>query len=145
MHRHTTKDPARALYGDRRVTRARSAIASTACSIEGAFTVEQLALKVRRTAPRLGATATVYRAVAAMLEAGSVEKVGVREGHALYALCSASTHHHHIVCDGCGRTAHTECPVHIATTRDDGFVVTRHEVTLYGLCADCARHSRGGE
>lgn len=83
----------------------------------------------------------MYRAVAAMENAGFIERVGARGGSALYARCDASAHHHHIVCDACGVTAEAECP--LGTTLDvagtAGFVVTRHEVTLYGLCPTCAR------
>ena len=82
----------------------------------------------------------MYRAVAAMEAAGYVERVGSRGGSALYARCGTRSHHHHIVCDGCGRVAHAECPVAVdaPSPRADGFVVTRHEVTLYGLCPTCA-------
>ena len=75
-----------------------------------------------------------------MEAAGYVERVGARGSSALYARCGTRSHHHHIVCDGCGRVAHAECPVAVdmPSKRADGFVVTRHEVTLYGLCPTCA-------
>jgi len=109
--------------------------------LSGAFTTDELAGAARANDPGAGATATVYRSVAAMERSGFLERVGERDGAALYARCDASSHHHHIVCDGCGRTAHAECPIepHVATEpRDDGFVITRHEVVLYGLCPECA-------
>jgi Fe2+ or Zn2+ uptake regulation protein len=76
-----------------------------------------------------------------MEASGWLERVGARGGSALFARCTAgSHHHHHLICDGCGRVASTECPVTSAALRGDsgGFVVTRHEVTLYGLCPDCS-------
>ena len=136
---HERRD-ARSAYGDARVTSSRATIWGTLEALPGVFTVEELAAAVRRVDRAAGATATVYRAVAALEANGSVERVGARGGHSLFAACGAQTHHHHIVCEGCGATAHTECPVvsGLGAEREDGFVITRHEVTMYGLCPACA-------
>lgn len=109
--------------------------------LRGSFTVEDLAAAVRRLDPDAGASATVYRAVAAMEAAGFIERIGSRDGSGLYARCDASSHHHHIVCDDCGLTAHADCPLDQLSNTEapNGFIVTRHEVTLYGLCPACAR------
>jgi Fur family ferric uptake transcriptional regulator len=138
-------DDLRTAYGTGRLTAPRKAIARAAKRLCGAFTTEELAASVRSTHPRAGATATVYRAIAALEATGSVERVGFRSGSALYAWCGTQGHHHHIVCDSCGRIAHAECPVALqtATGRSDGFVITRHEITLYGLCPACA-DKKGG-
>ena len=123
------------------MTERRRAIAVAVDGFEGAFTVEDLVGAARHHSPGIG-VATVYRAVAAMETAGTLERVGSRDGSALYARCSAEGHHHHLVCTGCGRVAHTACPLDTGTpgagrTRDH-FIVTHHEITLYGLCATCA-------
>jgi len=133
----------RSAYGTGRLTAPRAAIAR-AVGVLDAFTVEELAAVVRHRSPEAGATATVYRAVAAMEDSGYIERVGARDGRALYARCATPSHHHHIVCDGCGRVAHADCPVvpTLEAERADGFVVTRHEVTLYGLCPACAAAQR---
>lgn len=126
-------------YGSSRVTAARRAIADAVESIEGAFTVEELVARTRETAPHCSSQATVYRAVASMLEAGYLERVGDRAGSALYSRCDETSHHHHIVCDGCGRTTPTECPLPLlAREETGGFVITRHEIVLHGLCPACA-------
>lgn len=109
--------------------------------MHGAFTIDELTAVVRERDPKAGATATVYRAVAAMEAAGYLERVGTRNGSALLTHCSAQQHHHHVVCDRCGGTTHAPCPIELGLYQDltdTGFVITRHEVTLYGLCADCA-------
>jgi Fur family ferric uptake transcriptional regulator len=111
--------------------------------MQGAFSVDELAAAVNATDSVAG-VATVYRAVSALLESGWLERVGVRDGSALVARCHAGGgHHHHVVCDGCGRIEATPCPVHAvpdagASSESGGFVITRHEVTLYGLCPTCA-------
>ena len=48
-------------------------------------------------------------------------------------------HHHHFHCSACDRvyTLHG-CPGPMKDLAPKGFVVNTHEVTLNGLCADCA-------
>ena len=131
-------------YGTGRVTPQRRLVSETAASMRGAFSVDELACAVRATDASAG-VATVYRAVSAMLASGWLERVGERDGSALFARCHAGAHHHHhVVCDGCGRVEATECPV-VVEPGGSGFVITRHEVTLYGLCPQCiASGSPGG-
>ncbi len=135
-------------YGTGRVTSPRRTIATVADAQPGAFTVEELAMCVRETDPSASATATVYRAVAAMEKSGHLARVGARGGHVLYARCdSPHDHHHHVVCDGCGRIAPARCPLVSTEIAADtsGFTITRHEVTLYGLCPACSEaRSRKG-
>jgi len=136
----------RSAYGTGRFTRPRRTIAETACAMNGAFTVDELAERVRTRDAGAGSTATVYRAVGAMERSGFLERVGTRDGSTLYARCGTAPHHHHVVCMGCGRIAHAECPLESKATTDrtDGFVITSHEVTLYGLCPACADKGGGG-
>jgi Fur family ferric uptake transcriptional regulator len=137
---HTTSTVGvRDLFGGRRVSAARRTIADAAATIHGAFTVEQLHAVVQLSAPGIG-IATVYRAVAAMSAASSLAPVGYRVGSALWALCPGGTHHHHLVCTGCGTVVGIACPVDRSledAARKTGYTVTGHEVTLYGLCRSC--------
>jgi len=128
-------------YGTGRMTPQRRLVAEVADGWSGAFTIDELATAVRAR-DRAASMATVYRCVAALAENGWLERVGERGGSSLFARCSAGGHHHHhVVCDGCGRVETAECPLapRADTGVADGFVITRHEVTLYGLCPDCAR------
>lgn len=127
-------------YGAGRVTPQRRLVAEAASAWNGAFTVEDLAGAVREL-DHAASVATVYRAVSALLESGWLERVGERDGASLFARCSAGDHHHHhVICDGCGLVAAAECPVRteLPGQAADGFVITRHEVTLYGMCPACA-------
>lgn len=127
-------------FGGGRSTPQRRAVAEAAARMGGAFTADDLAARVRADAPGVS-VATVYRSIAAMADSGYLTLVGDREGAALYARCAEAGHHHHVVCTRCGATAHTPCPVDeaaISASAPDGFVVTSHEVRLYGLCARCA-------
>jgi len=128
-------------FGTGRVTPQRRLVTEVAAEWSGAFTVEELAAAVR-SRDTTASTATVYRSVAALAENGWLERVGERDGAALFARCAAGGHHHHhVVCDGCGRVEVAECPVApvVSAGAVGGFVITRHEVTLYGLCPACAQ------
>ncbi len=121
------------------MTAPRRVIASAVDRLGRAFTIDDLVAEVRALAPSVG-IATVYRAVAAMEAAHAVERVGTRDESALYVRCTADGHHHHLVCTGCGLVAHATCPLDDVPPLHgtEGFVVTAHELTLYGLCAGCA-------
>ena len=132
-------------FGSGRSTPQRRAIAETVSALDAAFTAEDLAARVRRAHPGIS-TATLYRSITAMASTGFIVPVGERAGAVLYAPCGSSEHHHHVVCTSCGATAHTPCPLlsaGVASATPDGFVVTSHEVRLYGLCAACAASAKG--
>jgi Fur family transcriptional regulator, ferric uptake regulator len=134
-------------FGAGRSTPQRRAVADAAAAFAGAFTADDLAAGVRRDAPGVS-TATVYRSIAAMVASRYLTEVGEREGAALYARCAEAGHHHHVVCTGCGATAHAPCPVDasgLAALAPAGFVVTSHELRLYGLCATCADLARDAD
>lgn len=134
----------RSAFGSARISPQRRQIVSAALELRGAFTVEDLARATHARDTYIG-TATVYRAVAALEGSGWLERVGERDGSALFARCSAGAHHHHhVVCEQCGRIEVTECPVVISTAENpDGFRITRHEVTLYGVCPACSASGSG--
>jgi Fur family transcriptional regulator, ferric uptake regulator len=69
------------------------------------------------------------------------EKVGLEDGEAIYRRCSDS-HHHHLVCRGCGRTVEVEGPTVERWTRaiaaEHGFTDVSHTLEIVGSCADCS-------
>lgn len=140
-----TDEYVRSAYGDARITAPRASVAMAVADRCDAFTIEDLMRSLRGRGTAAVSTATVYRAVAAMERSGHLERVGTRLGSVLYMRCGAHDHHHHIICDACGRTVATECPLgpRIARVAEGhGFTITRHDVTLYGLCGSCSRKGR---
>lgn len=132
-------------YGKGRMTAQRAVIAQAAADQGCAFTVDDLAVAARHEDASIG-VATVYRAVAALEATGWLERVGERAGSALFARCAAGDrHHHHLICTTCGRVEPAECPLDVDTSEESrsGFLITGHEVTLYGLCPDCAPAEQG--
>ena len=123
------------------MTAQRATIVRAIEAMRCAFTVDALVCGARADDPSVG-VATVYRGVAALEKSGWLERVGEQEGSALYARCSAGDHHHHhLICTACGRLEPTACPLGAEVSGAEtasGFVVTGHEVTLYGLCPECS-------
>lgn len=133
------RDARQTPYGAARTSPQREVIVRTVNSIRKAFTAEELVqhLAEKRSAPGV---ATVYRALAALEESGYVVRVGDRDGAALYARCETDGHHHHLVCVSCGRVSPATCPIDdvvAASAAADGFLITSHEITLYGVCSMC--------
>lgn len=133
-----TIDLNRSAFGSGRRSAQRDAIAAAAREFGSAFTADDLLAAVREKTPGVG-TATVYRAVTAMEAAAFVEPVGMRGAARLYVHCSHQGHHHHVVCTGCGAVAEAECEVGTSASCAEGFTITSHDLTLYGLCPRCQR------
>ncbi len=130
---------ARAAYGAHRMSPQRERIVHAVESFDGAFTAEELA-QTLSAHPDTPGQATVYRALTALEESGFVARVGERDGAVLYARCDTDGHHHHLVCIGCGHVSAVSCPVDESVIRAAArqrFVITHHEVTLYGVCRSC--------
>lgn len=100
------------------------------------------ALEIDRELDRVG-RASVYRTLEQLEELGLVQKVDLgRESTAYERVDPAGHHHHHLVCNRCGRVLPFEDEaleeaIHEVRTRE-GFKVEGHEVTLRGTCARCS-------
>lgn len=87
--------------------------------------------------------ASVYRAIDQLEALGLIQKIDVGGDSAAYErIDPTGHHHHHLVCDSCGRVIPFEDPdleraIHSISTRDH-FRVESHEITLRGICSDCA-------
>jgi len=87
--------------------------------------------------------ATVYRTLELVHELALVHRVDKGSGVASFEPADDSgDHHHHTVCDRCGRVltfADDELEAAIDRISDRlPFAVDRHDVVLRGACADCA-------
>ncbi len=94
-----------------------------------------------READRAVGLASVYRALEVLARLGLVRRIDV-DGTASYEPASPSgEHHHHAICDRCGKLAAFEDP-QIERLIDGvaerlGFEIEGHEVVLRGACPDC--------
>lgn len=83
--------------------------------------------------------ASVYRVLDELETLGLVSRVDVGDGIARYE--PHRGHHHHLVCDGCGRLEPfqddaLEQAIHRLAERVS-FDVSDHDVTLHGCCERC--------
>jgi Fur family ferric uptake transcriptional regulator len=95
-----------------------------------------------RTAGTPTARASIYRVLDLLVEHGLVERVVVGEGQARFErLQPNGQHHHHLVCDQCGRLVAFDDPgLERAIDRLSdrlGVRVESHEVLLRGDCGLC--------
>ena len=86
--------------------------------------------------------ASVYRVLDLLTELRLVQRVEVGGDVARYeSVDPGGVHHHHLVCDDCGRVdAFTDDTLERALRRLDrrvAYAVAAHDVTLRGECDDC--------
>jgi Fur family transcriptional regulator, ferric uptake regulator len=101
------------------------------------------ALEIDKRLPGVG-RATVYRALEQLETIGLVQRVELGGDAAGYErLDPKGHHHHHIVCERCGRVVAFEDEelerAIVALAQRPDFTVSSHEVTLRGECASCGR------
>jgi Fur family ferric uptake transcriptional regulator len=110
-------------------------LASEPCALS-ALEVED-ALKARG---RPTARASVYRTLELLAEYGLVERVEVGDGQSRFER-SGEHHHHHLVCERCGRLVAFDDPgLERAIDRLSdrlGVRVSGHDVLLRGACERC--------
>ncbi len=120
-----------------RKTRQREAIKDVFERSERPLTIAELVDEASRSVAGLG-VATAYRAVAALLEEGSVESVEIPGEPARYERAQKG-HHHHFQCERCDRVFDVGgCLENLRKLAPPRFRVKAHNVTLYGLCSSCS-------
>lgn len=85
--------------------------------------------------------ATVYRQLAALAAEGRADTIP-DAGGVLYRVCAPGGHHHHLVCESCGKAIEIQPPLEDwirEVARDSGYTITRHVLEVFGTCPDCAR------
>ncbi|PLS30290.1 peptide ABC transporter substrate-binding protein [Bifidobacterium margollesii] len=90
--------------------------------------------------------ATVYRQLNNLAAEGQADTIRMG-GEQLFRDCGedASRHHHHLVCERCGRTVDIEPPSETwfrRIARENGFTVTSHILEIFGTCAECRERER---
>ncbi len=90
---------------------------------------------------------SAYRNVTALIEAGVARRVATDGDHWRVELAEElAGHHHHLVCEACGRVEDVEAPAALeaalgetarAIAAGQDFEVRDHRLDLVGLCAGC--------
>jgi Fur family ferric uptake transcriptional regulator len=113
-------------------------IAAQRCALS-ALEIEQAIANGERRVSR----ASVYRILEELEAIGVVQRVEIGAGITRFeAVRHGHGHHHHLVCDRCGRLEpFTDEGIERAIARASDRVpmqVSEHEVVLHGACAACA-------
>jgi len=124
-----------------KVTRRRLAVAGLLFDLGRALSAEQVWNRLYPELGRLGLP-SVYRILEELTKADLLTRVELDDRIMRYAACCGSdSHHHHIVCTGCGRVDKVDCefPDRAVSRirRRTGFQVTAHRMQVEGLCRDC--------
>lgn len=98
---------------------------------------DQLAKKVNQ--------ATVYRILKTLKKIGLVRQIDLRHDHTHFELLRPDDHHHHFVCQNCGRITNiVSCniPNLIGKIKQQSRAVgsiKEHSLELFGLCRACLK------
>lgn len=105
-------------------------------------TAEEVFIRAKKGMPEIS-MATVYNCLDALVSCGLVRQVN--QDRAATRFCSNMQPHHHFYCDQCGGAydieregESTQPPVPMPR----GFKPSRYEVTIRGLCPECAAKGR---
>jgi Fur family ferric uptake transcriptional regulator len=94
-----------------------------------------------RTSSRKVGIASVYRILDLLTSEGFVQRIELGSGVARYEPMWPHGHHHHLVCDTCGKVdAFEDKALERALGRveaSSGYNVAGHDVVLHGTCATC--------
>jgi Fur family ferric uptake transcriptional regulator len=126
--------------GARRTTWQRQAVRAALGATDEFVAAQALHQTMHREGSTIG-LATVYRALADLVDQGEADAIQSPEGEQLYRACSAG-HHHHLICRNCGLTVEIEAGAVEAWAASvaaaNGFTQPAHVVDVFGLCAACS-------
>ncbi len=124
---------------DYRLTEPRRAVAQLVADRAGHFSAADLVDAARTRRLAIG-RATIFRTLEVLAELDLVERIDLPSGEHAYVACEPS-HHHHVVCSGCGRSEDVEDAGLRAVVVDiaarTGFRIDDHRLELFGVCPDC--------
>jgi Fur family transcriptional regulator, ferric uptake regulator len=124
-----------------RLTRPRRAVAHVLLSGEIPLSIEDIHSRLDdRSINRV----SIYRTIQLLCDLGIVRRLQFHEGFARYELADTfGSHHHHFVCNRCGRVEDIDvCPLAAteqAIVRRTQSRITSHSLEFYGVCGVCVQ------
>lgn len=123
-----------------RNTRQRSAIRESIAQAQRPLLPQEVLEAAQSLVPGLS-LATVYRNLNVLVADGELAAVTLPGENPRFEV-APRRHHHHFKCEVCQRVLDVHaCPGNLEHLLPPGFQVRRHDLTLYGQCADCAASS----
>ena len=99
--------------------------------------------RVHKKLPRIS-LATVYRNLHSLVEEGKIQTLLLGEQVARYD--PETSDHDHFICERCGRVSELFLKrsrrIDLTSLARDGYVVTTHRLTVYGMCQACTARRR---
>jgi len=120
---------------------ARRAVIDLLADQDCCLTAQEIFDGLRASDRRVG-IASVYRVLELLTSEGLVQRIDLGAGISRFEPAhSGGDHHHHLVCDRCGKVeafedSGLERAIHRLEERS-GYAVAGHDVVLHGACADC--------
>ena len=110
------------------------------------LTAQEIFDQLRDEGRRVG-VASVYRSLEQLTRDGFVQRIDIGAGVSRYEpIHSDREHHHHLVCDDCGKVeAFADEELERALRNVEGrtgYSVAGHDVVLRGACAECTPPAR---
>ena len=104
-------------------------------SSSGHMTADQIFTAARQIKPDI-AVGTVYRNLKLLSESGEIRHILVAGSPDIY---DKSLHpHEHMICDICGEVSDIDVIDTASIERKHNIQITSYELTIRGICADCA-------
>jgi Fur family ferric uptake transcriptional regulator len=124
-----------------RETKQRDAIRLVFDENESPLLPNEVLKLAQKTVPTLS-LATVYRTLNAFVQEGMLRLVSLPAEAPRFER-AGKHHHHHFVCRNCKKVFEVHaCAGSMQKMVPAGFEMDDHEITLYGLCADCSKQSK---
>ena len=126
---------------DFKITNPRKVVIDTLLNMDGHHcTVEELYDEISKNHPNIG-VATVYRTINMLYELRLVAKLDLLDGVDRYEILTRDHHHHHLVCDKCGKTMEVMedylDPLEEMISKKYNFKIHSHFVKFSGICKEC--------
>jgi Fur family ferric uptake transcriptional regulator len=124
----------------RRAGRARKLVISLLARQQCCLSATEIFESLRASDRKIG-LASVYRALDELASLQLVQRLAFANGARYEPLLPSGEHHHHLLCDDCGKVEpFADGRLERALDRvgnDLGYEVDAHDVLLRGACADC--------
>lgn len=128
------------------ITSQRDLVAAVVFEAKRHLSVDDVTAELRRRGEHVG-TATIYRTLDTLVEAGFARAHDFGEGFRRYEVHNSRGAHGHLVCRRCGTVTEFELEQlerALPLLADaHGFLAESHRVELHGLCQTCRRREVG--
>lgn len=120
-----------------RLTRQRQQVYDVLLQKRDHPTAEEVFIRAKKAMPEIS-HATVYNCLDALVKSGLARQVTVERGATRF--CPNMSEHGHFHCSTCGTIYDVDLPHELpCVVVPRGFKPLKHEVTIHGICAGCAK------